>query len=228
MEAVCPQCQARLEVPAPGTYPCTSCGSPVEVAATAADPLTEPSGAAPAAPAEEPTLIGEAPAVEVGAAAPAAWGSIAGTSMAATLQAPCAGHPGNLAERVCERCGDFMCRICTTPVEGRAYCPKCFDLLYARGSLQFAQRQFNLPIVVLGLSLCALLFASVCPVVGALISVPLAIGGLVMGTRALKEHREKPDLPHRGMTVAGLALSGIAILVALGWILFVLAMVIRR
>ena len=36
-----------------------------------------------------------------------------------------------------------MCQLCTTFVEGRYYCPRCFDLLYTRGSLQFTQRQFT-------------------------------------------------------------------------------------
>src|SRR5438132_6524629 len=46
--------------------------------------------------------------------------------------ARCALHGSNLAEGVCERCGDFMCALCATPFEGRRYCPGCFDLLWER------------------------------------------------------------------------------------------------
>lgn len=230
MEVVCPQCQARLEIPAPGAYTCTSCGSVVQLGAVPARPGT-PTGEVPPAPVTlEPTVIGGDPGTGAPAMptpTPPAWGPGPGPGIGATLHAPCAAHPGNLAERVCDRCGDFICRICTTPVEGRAYCPKCFDLLYARGSLQFAQRQFNLPYIVLGLSLCALLFCSICPIGGAMVGVPLAIGSLVTGSRALKEHREKPDLPNRGMSVAGLAISGVAILVAILWALVIFAMIRR-
>src|SRR5436309_3067952 len=51
----------------------------------------------------------------------------------------CVAHPNNSATDACERCGDFMCAVCRTNVEGRSYCPRCFDLLYNRGSLQFTQ-----------------------------------------------------------------------------------------
>jgi hypothetical protein len=121
--------------------------------------------------------------------------------------ATCAGHPENPAATVCERCGDFMCRLCTTHVEGRAYCPKCFDLLYSRGALGFAQRQFTAPGITLALGLAALFLLCLCfP-----LSIPVGVGGLVTGARALREYRARPELPNRGLTVGGMALSGVSI-----------------
>jgi hypothetical protein len=103
-----------------------------------------------------------------------------------------------------------MCRLCTTVVEGRAYCPKCFDLLYSRGALSFTQRQFTLPGVTLSFGLIAF-FTSGC----VFISLPLAVVGVITGIRALKEHRARPDLPKRGMTLTGLWFSGISIVLTL-------------
>ncbi|MCC2670880.1 MAG: hypothetical protein K0Q72_3351 [Armatimonadetes bacterium] len=98
-------------------------------------------------------------------------------------------------------------RLCTTHVEGRAYCPKCFDLLYSRGALGFAQRQFTAPGITLALGLAALFLLCLCfP-----LSIPVGVGGLVTGARALREHRARPELPNRGLTVGGMALSGISI-----------------
>jgi hypothetical protein len=137
-------------------------------------------------------------------------------------QAACANHPGNAAAGVCERCGDFMCRLCTTTVEGRHYCPKCFDLLYNRGSLQFTQRQFTLPGNAFGLGLGALLSSCLC-----FLSIPLGIAGLWYGIRALKEYGERPDLPNRWMANTGLVLSVLGILVGVGTIVAIVIMVIQ-
>lgn len=143
--------------------------------------------------------------------------------------APCAGHSGNPATGVCERCGDFMCGLCTTHVEGRSYCPKCFDLLYARGSLGFTQRQFTLPGLALGLGIAGLAMSLLCfCVVNVLASIPLGAAGLGMALRGLKEHRERPDLPNRGMTVTGLVFSILALLLSAGEIVFWLYTFLRR
>ena len=137
-------------------------------------------------------------------------------------QAPCANHPGNAASGVCERCGDFMCRLCTTTVEGRNYCPKCFDLLYNRGSLQFTQRQFVLPGVSFGLGIGSLIASCVC-----FLSIPLGIAGIWTAVRALKEYGERPDLPNRWMANTGLVLSILGILEGVGTIVWIVVMSMR-
>ena len=140
---------------------------------------------------------------------------------AAGAQAPCVAHPGNPAAGVCERCGDFMCRLCTTYVEGRLYCPKCFDLLYNRGSLHFTQRQFTLPGTSLGLGIAAFLagitglFLCTIP-----FSLLLGIGGIAVGIRALRDHRERPDLPNRPLTLWGIGLSAASLIACAAWTAF--------
>jgi hypothetical protein len=129
------------------------------------------------------------------------------------VQAPCVSHPGNIASTVCERCGDFMCRLCTTAVEGRQSCPKCFDLLYNRGALQFTQRQFTLPGFTLALGISSILIAVTC--LGIPLMIPLGLGGIGTGMRALKQHREQPELPNRGLTITGIALSVVGMLLGI-------------
>jgi len=145
------------------------------------------------------------------------------------IDAPCAGHPANPASRVCERCGDFMCRLCTTHVEGRAYCPKCFDLLYNRGALGFTQRQFALPGITLTLGITSLAAFLICLVLGGFVlAIPSGIAGLATGTRALKHYHEKPELSGKQMTSVGMWLSGLGVVLGLVNLGFVIWMVANR
>lgn len=315
MEATCPHCQARLNVPAPGAYACGNCGKRVDVAPEpGAEPASgfpppasfpPPAGSPPAGsfeappppagaygleppstpassdiPAVSPPTFGTPAAPQTGEALPPSWvsppppGSTGSAGLPPTAplpaapapppfggstipgmpgtpappvygapqpgyaaaqpgyavppvvnpaeQAPCANHPGNAASGVCERCGDFMCRLCTTTVEGRNYCPKCFDLLYNRGSLQFTQRQFVLPGVSFGLGIGALIASCVC-----FLSIPLGIGGVWTAVRALKEYGERPDLPNRWMANTGLVLSILGILEGIGTIVWFIILSMR-
>lgn len=216
MEGICPKCHVRLELPASGLYDCERCRTRFEVALGSPRPL----GAGSAWPGG-PAGGGWAPSGGVGAPpSPAAW-SVPAPGAESTIdpavQAPCAYHPDNPASHLCERCGDFMCRLCMTPVEGRLYCPRCFDLLYNRGALQVSHRQFNLPGVTLGLGISALLMSCAC------LGAPFGIGGIVVGMSALKEYRKRPELPGRTQTLWGLGLSIASLIVAavtLGVIVF--------
>jgi len=207
MEGNCPHCQVRLDFPVSGSYQCERCKARFEVALGSPRPPAPPFAAAGAL----FTHPDNQPGVPSVAATPEVYSYVqAPLQPESGLQAPCAGHPDNPAAQVCERCGDFMCRLCTTVVEGRAYCPKCFDLLYSRGALTFTQRQFTLPALTLTFGIAALL-TSGCLILG----IPIGIGGVVTGLRALKEHRARPDLPKRGLTVAGLWISAISIVISL-------------
>ena len=224
MEGTCPQCQARLELPGPGVYECERCRARFEVTLGAA-PAATPPGAGPSLYVSPPPAVAPPPVSGYGTApgyaappvhAPPAYPPP--PALDPQVQAPCASHPGNLASTVCERCGDFMCRLCTTPVEGRLYCPKCFDLLYNRGALQFTQRQFTLPGVTLALGISSILIAATC--LGIVLMVPLGLGGIATGMRALKQHREQPELPNRGLTLTGIVLSAAGVLLGIGIIGF--------
>jgi hypothetical protein len=39
----------------------------------------------------------------------------------------CAAHPENVAVGTCQRCGNFICRVCRTRWEGLSVCPLCLD-----------------------------------------------------------------------------------------------------
>jgi hypothetical protein len=208
MEGNCPQCRVRLELPHSGTYQCERCRTRFEVLLGFPRPL-HPAGAFP--------VPGFGAPPPVGFPGP----PLPPPTLPAGGEASCAGHPGSPAQFVCERCGDFMCRLCATPVEGRLYCPKCFDLLYSRGALHLAQRQFNLPGVSFGLGLGGLLVSVAgCACVTLVASFPLSVGGLWTGIRALKELGERPELPGRGLTITGVVLSSLGILASLGWVGF--------
>jgi hypothetical protein len=47
--------------------------------------------------------------------------------------APCAKHPLNMAEGNCDRCGNFICALCRTPLEGKVYCPACLERILDKG-----------------------------------------------------------------------------------------------
>jgi hypothetical protein len=205
MEGNCPQCRVRLDLPVDGAYQCERCRLRFEVLLGSPRPIA--AGAYPSVPGFVP-MPGAAPYP-----APA-------MPMDPALQAPCASHPANPAQFTCERCGDFMCRLCTTPIEGRLYCPKCFDLLYTRGALHFAQRQFTLPGLTLGLGLggfvCGII-PCVCAAGG-----PLCIASLWTGFRALKEYQTRPDLPNRGTVITGLVFGSLGLLATIAWIVALL------
>lgn len=195
MEGICPRCHVRLDLPASGVYDCERCRARFEVALGSPRPL----GAAPAGPGWLPpggvgTLSTAQPWEGAGA-------EFTGAVLDPAVQAPCASHPGNPATHLCERCGDFMCRLCMTPVDGRLYCPRCFDLLYRRGALQSSHRQFTLPGITLGLGISAVLMSCAC------LGAPFGIGGVIAGMNALKEYRKRPELPGQKMTYWGLGLS---------------------
>lgn len=208
MQGNCPHCYAPLDLPASGIYQCEHCQATFEV-----------SPGAPALSVSPPPTGFSPPGVHPGMAPPPPGGGQPEPLLEA--DAPCAGHPANPASRVCERCGDFMCRLCTTHVEGRVYCPRCFDLLYHRGALSFTQRQFTLPGFTLALGITSLLTSCLC-----VVGLATGIGGLIIGARAERQFQMQPELSGRQMNLIGMWLSGVgvflglAMTVLMGWLWF--------
>lgn len=131
------------------------------------------------------------------------------------MEGRCSAHPNNSAVALCERCGDFVCRVCRTAVDGKMLCPPCFELLYARGGLTFVQRHFQLPLYALIFGICAFLTTWAC--VG-FAFVPVS---LYFGVAALKEISHRPDLPGRKMAVWSIVLSIISVVIGIGfWVAF--------
>lgn len=208
MQGNCPRCRTPLELPDSGAYECERCNARFEVAVGVAAP---PEPVAP--PVFHPEAAQSPSPLVSPAGAATGW---APPEPALDIDAPCAGHPTNPASRVCERCGDFMCRLCTTHVEGRAYCPKCFDLLYNRGALAFTQRQFALPGITLALGITSIAAFIVCLLVfGMVLAIPAGVAGLATGMRALKCYQERPELSGRQMTTIGMWLSGVGLMLGL-------------
>ncbi len=53
----------------------------------------------------------------------------------------CGNHPANSAESECERCGMFVCALCSTDAESRIYCPACFERLVDEGAFQALRKR---------------------------------------------------------------------------------------
>jgi hypothetical protein len=118
---------------------------------------------------------------------------------------PCARHAENAAVTACARCGDFMCAVCVTPVEGSVVCVRCFELKLQRGELWVQHAAFNLPDLSLWIGLAGIVVACGC---GWVVS-PSAI---ILGVIALREIRRQPGLPGEGKSIAGIILGAMGIL----------------
>ncbi len=185
MEAPCPRCRQSLDLPTSGAYQCGRCGSSFEV------------------------ILGfEKPAL------PSPFSQGPG-AVPLELAAVCAYHPENRAVLTCERCGDFICRLCTTTVDGRLYCARCFDLLFHRGALQHAQTAFKLPAISLTMGILSVV--ATIPFCCGILSLPLGVVGLVQGSRALTELKTRPNLPGRANALWGIGLSSGGLLFAILW-----------
>src|SRR5262245_27941160 len=143
----------------------------------------------------------------------------------AAAPAACASHATNLSVDLCERCGDFMCALCRTYVEGRRYCPRCFDLLYARGAFAFSHRDFRQPANALLVGILSLV--SVVPffcIQFGVVTLPLSIAAFVIGANALREISRRPDLPGRDRAIAGMACGAGSLLLVIGiWVAILLS-----
>ncbi|NPC72885.1 hypothetical protein HPP05_24360 [Corallococcus exiguus] len=128
-------------------------------------------------------------------------------------RAVCARHDDIVANQVCTRCGVFMCPRCERRVrrESPPMCPGCWEL---RGRTITAQAKD--PGVTLANSG---LFVGVISVIPMCYVAPVV--SLVLNTVSLVRNRH-PDSPriHRKKAFAGLALTGIGLLLSLGMWLY--------
>lgn len=122
----------------------------------------------------------------------------------------CARHPAAAAMGVCDRCGDFMCAVCETPMEGRRYCPGCFDILFERAGFAFQQQNFTLPKTAFDLGAASLILGWT--IIGGL---TLGVAAVASGVAALKEIGRRPALAGgRKATVGiGLGIAGLMLAV---------------
>ncbi len=135
----------------------------------------------------------------------------------------CAKHPNNAAERTCGRCGDYMCAICATPVEGRLMCVKCFEHVEGAGELASARTSFKMPTFSMWLGIVSIVF-------GWANCIGLVLGptAVVLGILALRQIAAKPALPGRGSAIAGIVCGSIGFVVTIGVYVVIVAMAAER
>ncbi len=230
MSGHCPRCKAALDLPQSGAYRCDRCRTRFEVY------LLEPRPA----PAFDSSAVtwgqpGSRPPAGWGGGRPVPgrippavvqWGYPRGLSPLVTT-GESATHADTPAVDICERCGDFMCQVCHTRVEGRRYCPRCFDTLYSRGALQFTHRSFTLPSQSLWTGVAGLLSMSCAGFYG-LVSLPAGIGSVVLGMLALREFDRRPELPGRKSAVAGIVCGTLTLLATIGLWGFLIYLIASR
>jgi hypothetical protein len=187
MRASCPFCGSPFEVTPPrAKSTCRMCGNLTEV-----DVL-------------EPMPVLPVVATPVGAA---------GTG--AVQAPPCARHPRNAAVTGCSRCGDFVCNVCATHVEGTILCVKCFEHKHVHGELYSQKARFNLPMTSLLLGAGAF-GVSWIPYLGLMLEIALGPSGIVTGVLAIRAIRRQPALPGEKKAIGGIILSALGVVVSLG------------
>lgn len=203
MNGNCPRCHTGLEIPRQDVYRCSRCGREFR-----AYPIRPPDTS-------QQHLLTTPAAPFLGVASPDAPAAASD----APAEARCATHANNRAVMTCERCGDFMCALCDTPLQGRRYCPRCYDLFLERGVVAVATGQTgNNPSNALVLSILSLVGFFCFPV-----NLALVVAAVVLSLGVLKQTRAQPELPGRGMAIAALIFSGLAVVAAAGYLIFRMA-----
>ncbi|HLX63077.1 MAG TPA: hypothetical protein VKX17_17540 [Planctomycetota bacterium] len=135
--------------------------------------------------------------------------------------APCAKHPLNAAEGNCERCGNFVCALCRTPLEGKVYCPACLERILDKGANEIGpEREPFAYGIANSAAFCGLL-----PPLGVVLG-PMSIVYCIKWIRQAQA-RNKPVSNITGIVLTlALALADIAISVAI--ILWIVYMIQRR
>jgi hypothetical protein len=128
-------------------------------------------------------------------------------TIAAPVAGECAVHAGTSADWACQRCGSFVCKACErrTRPEAPPLCPKCWELRSQVVQEQTVTESKRLQVA--GLVLGILSFLHPLLMVGSLV---LNIRELVRGTGGT----------NRWMNVAGVSLTGVAVLTWAGFIVF--------
>jgi hypothetical protein len=127
----------------------------------------------------------------------------------------CAQHPGNLAVTHCGRCGVFMCGLCRIEVEGKTFCPPCFERLSDEGGLSstiMAYRDYGS--MASSLAALSVLVLFVAPVAG-----PLSV---YYGRKRLAQLRAHGEEGGRAGVFAAMA---VGVLAAVGGVVLVASMV---
>ncbi len=183
MKGSCPFCGTVFNVDQPVVVTsCTQCRKEIRVFVVEAPPVTP----------------------VIAAALPSAGGA---------MQAPpCARHPANAAVTACGRCGDFVCNVCATPVEGAVLCVRCFEFRHTQGDLYAQKLSFGLPKTSLTCGILSVLCMGFCWL--GIVLGPIAI---ISGISAVRRIRRQPALPGEKLAIAGIVLGSVGSLACIGF-----------
>lgn len=128
-------------------------------------------------------------------------------SIAAPVAGECATHAGVKAEWTCQRCGSFVCPACErrTRPDAPPLCPRCWELRSQVVQEQAVTESKRLQVAGLVLGIVSFLHPL------------LMVASLILNIRELV--RGKGGV-NRWMNVAGVSLTGLAMLVWTGLIVF--------
>lgn len=206
MQGACPSCSTPLSLPQSGEYQCERCRRPFEV-------ILSPTGGAALPPIAAPfpqSPYSPSHGLAYPAALPNLHTLVVAEQVASSEDPHCALHPQNRAATTCERCGDFICGVCSTPAEGRTYCPRCFDLLAERGGFAWSKNDFVAPQTAL-----ALAWASIPTMFMACAGLIPAIIAIITALDVLKQIAERPELPGRKKAIAALSIASATIVLSI-------------
>lgn len=132
-------------------------------------------------------------------------------TVAAPMSGECGFHPGVAAQWACQRCGTFVCTACErrTRPEAPPLCPRCWELRSKAVVEQVVTESRKLQIAGLVLGIVSFLH-------------PLfMVGSLIVNIRELR--RKGTSGGSQWMNVAGVSLTGLAVLTWVGVIAFFVA-----
>ncbi|MEK7467182.1 MAG: DUF4190 domain-containing protein [Planctomycetota bacterium] len=128
---------------------------------------------------------------------------------------PCARHPANAAVTACNRCGDFVCSVCATPVEGAVLCVRCFEFKHGQGELYSQKSGFRLPQTSRNCGIGAIILFWFCGLGGI-----LGISAIVTGILAIRHIRRQPGLPGEKTALSGIIMGSVGTIATVAFILW--------
>lgn len=127
-------------------------------------------------------------------------------------EAHCAFHEENRAEAPCDRCGRYICAVCTAPLDGKTYCPGCLTQLLEAWSQEkdtapYKKEQLRYDLVVQYLAVLPI-FTFWLPI----ITGPIAF---VLGLIWLPRVRRTPECKLSSLLI-GMFFAGLVLLMVFG------------
>jgi hypothetical protein len=124
----CRHCQARVQIPSPGTYRCHNCKQIIEVNEESYPEIFRKLKST-----TETAELADVDSIDSN-------NKEQDTSLS-YYGAKCKRHPHNHATRSCARCGDLMCDSCAIRLENRYYCSDCIARIQSKVAVLSEEEQ---------------------------------------------------------------------------------------